>query len=118
MEELRRQKAAAEIARNAALAALDAERQRPPVTDVEDKLRAQIEEYERLLAEKSAAMAMPLDLAALMEPDETEAEAMRRLAEEFQNLRSLYVGNLEMTDGQKHRFSVMNTKAAQTWMRV
>lgn len=50
--------------------------------------------------------------------DETEDAAITRLAEEFKNLRSKYVGNLLMDDGELARFHKLNTKAGQTWLRL
>lgn len=50
--------------------------------------------------------------------DEPEDVAIARLAEEFKNLRSKYVGNLLMDEGELTRFHKLNTKAGQTWLRI
>src|SRR5690606_34217504 len=42
--------------------------------------------------------------------DESEDDAIHRLAKEFRDLRSLYVGNLYMDEGQKHRFQTLSSK--------
>jgi hypothetical protein len=50
--------------------------------------------------------------------DEKEDEAIKRLALEYQALRSLFVGGLFMDPGQKRRFEVLSTRAGQTWLKL